>query len=51
MSDLEYLPNHLVPIIIIAPNHVALNVYGQNDVHDLLFTELAAAPWLLNRSF
>lgn len=36
MSDLEYLPNHLEPIIIITPNHVALNVYGQSDAHDLV---------------
>lgn len=44
MSDLEYLPNHLVPIIIIAPNHVALNVYGQNDVHDLFSQSLQQLP-------
>lgn len=46
MSDLEYLPNHLEPIIIITPNHVALNVYGQNDVCDLISTQHAAAPCL-----
>lgn len=44
MSDLEYLPNQLQPIIIITCNHVTLKVYGQTDVHDLVPTQPAAAP-------
>lgn len=44
MSDLEYLPNQLQPIIIITPNHEALNVSGQTDVHDLFPHSLQQLP-------
>lgn len=47
MSDLEILPNHLEFIITITSNHMALNVYGQNDVHDLVSTQHPAALCLL----